>query len=673
MKKFTITSAQVATMELANNIDTIYTAMYGTISNHVKQSIENKLSATNTERFKLSTKLSVKFDATMSHADVIKFITDNYPKDQRTLPYKYANLTRRSVLLASILTSTMKISTVVQKTLKGLIEAELYLPKGKSVTISELIVKCPLRPTHIVHKNGEHTELTDSNEDKFIIDEIKLQFINELVELDLIDMRISQHTHMVETPSKLIPSNIKPLVYSSWEIAQVVSKKTVLLEPAPIDFKDAITRSSWFYRTPNLSAAQVEYMTAMNNIKYRFKADALNRLEECYIEHLRDDNGNLPTEFSVWGPAKIEFFREQIIASNENGGHYIQHKWDSSLRTYMISEIGHFQTSKALRSLVEVDGIDNPIKKDFKNNVIQMYSILMKVRDLGKYVGLLPEVDREEDVRSQLAKSLNAKLECDIFNKDIIKPLFMVWAYNAGKDRILDGDTISEEQFLGSTIEVVKTPGLIALTGAANTPANRDLLWSAFEESVIEYVPAVVVLKTLFKKLIKCNPLTETSWTLPDGSIAQYASPARIQDTLFWVTAAGKQHQHTHSRKVIETNEKSAGLLPRVIHSFDAYVARQIVIRASRLGIIVIPNHDSFMYDIKHDTTIDRIISEIFSELLESNAFADVIKELNTSGKSLAIKTANGDIINDESMYSAYGRLTVEDLAQANPTDLEEI
>ena len=414
-------------------------------------------------------------------------------------------------------------------------------------------------------------------------------------------------------------------------------------------------------------------MTAMNNIKYQFKADALDRLEECYTEHLRDDKGNLPTEFPVWGPSKIAFLRSQIEASNANGGHYVQHKWDSSLRTYMISEIGHFQTSKALRSLVQVDGIDNPIKKDFKNNVIQMYSILMKVRDLGKYVGLVPEADREEDVRSQLAKALNAKLETDIFNKDSIKPLFMVWAYNAGKDRILDGDTIIEEQFLGSATEVVRTPGLIALTGAANTPANRDLLWSAFEESVVEYVPAVVVLKTLFKKLIKLNPLTQTQWTLPDGSIAQYASPARITDTLFWVTEAGKQHQHSHSRKVIVTNEKSSGLLPRVIHSFDAYVARQIVIRAARLGIVVIPNHDSFMYDIKHDTTIDNIIHTIFTELLESDAFSNVISELNQAGKSLAIKSSNGTVITDSTMYAAYGRLTVEDLQQSNPTDLEEI
>lgn len=673
MKRFTLTSVQATRQALDSLTADIYTAIYGTSTDHVKQALEQRLKEANALRFKLSTQLTIKFDATMSHQDSIDFITANYPKDKREVPYKYVNLTRRCILLASILTSTMKITTVVSKTLQGILAAELSLHKGKSVTISEAIVKCPLKPISIVNKAGEHTLLTDSTEDKFIIDELKLQLISELAELNLLDIRISQHTHMVEIPAKLIPIAIKPKIQEAWELAQILAKKTILLEPAPVDFKDAISKSSWYYRTPNLSAAQVEYMEIMNNIKYQFKADALDRVEECYIEHLKDDNGNLPTEFTQWGPAKIQFLKEQIIASNENGGHYIQHRWDSSLRTYMISEIGHFQTSKSLRSLVKVAGIDNPIKKDFKNNVIQMYAVLMKVRDLGKYVGLLPEADREDDVRAQLAASLNTKLECDIFCKDNIKPLFMIWAYNAGKDRILDGVTISEEQFFGTSIDTVKTPGLIALTGATNTQANRDLLWSAFEESVVEYVPAVVVLKTLFKKLIKCNPLTETSWTLPDGSIAQYASPAMLKEVLYFVASNGKQHQHTHAKKAIVTNEKSAGLLPRVIHSFDAYVARQIVIRAARLGITVIPNHDSFMYDIKHDSTINDIIQTIFIELLESDAFSKVITELNTSGKSLAIKASTGEYISDSILHTAYGKLTVEDLLQSNPTDIEAI
>lgn len=675
MKRFTLTAAQVSRNTFATITADAYTAIYGEISNHVKQSLEQKLKESISERFKLAMQIpeAKRFDAAQAHDKVITHITTNFDKDQRVIPYKLVNVTRRSVLLASILTSTMKISTVVSKTLLGLIEAELSLPKGKSVTMSELIAKCPLRPEAIKHRDGNITPLTDSTEDKFIIDEIKLQLINELAELDLIDIKISQHTHMVEVPKKLIPSYIKPSLEEAWALAQTLSKKTILLEPAPVDFKDSITKSSWFYRTPNLSADQVEYMEVMNNIKYQFKADALDRLEECYLDHLKDDKGNLPQGYELWVPTKLAFLAEQIQASNENGGHYINHKWDGSLRTYMISEIGHFQTSKSLRSLVQVAGMANPIKKDFKNNVIQMYSILMRNRDLGKYVGLIPEADREEDVRLQLAASLNTNLETDVFCKDNIKPLFMVWAYNAGKDRILDGVTVDEESILGSVLSNIKVPGLIALTGAKNTPANRDILWAAFEDAVMQYVPAVVALKTLFKKLIKHNPLTQTQWTLPDGAIAQYASPASISETLYWVTSTGKQHQHTHHKKVIVTNEKSAGLLPRVIHSFDAYVARQIVLRAARLGITVIPNHDSFMYDIQHDSTINSIIQQIFIELLESDAFNNVVTELNAANKSLSIRDRNGVIITQEAMYAAYGRLEVSDLLASNPTDIEEI
>ena len=46
MKKFTITSAQIANETLSNMVDGIYTATYGTLSNHIKQAIETKLTDT---------------------------------------------------------------------------------------------------------------------------------------------------------------------------------------------------------------------------------------------------------------------------------------------------------------------------------------------------------------------------------------------------------------------------------------------------------------------------------------------------------------------------------------------------------------------------------------------------------------------------------------------------
>lgn len=674
---FTQTDKRLARRELDMRIEEAATAIYADRSESITKVLEAKLDETITATFKLSMSFpkEKRFAGDLAHEKAIAKVVELYPiKSDRAPAYKYINLSRRAVLLRSLITSKVKLRKVAMQTLIGLIRAELSVKKGNKVTIGQLINACPLKASAVVMKNGSITPLSDSdNEDLFIQDELRLQFISELCELDLVDMTVSDHTHMVDIPSQLakVVSKQDWLIMSG--LSELVNSKTIYLEPVSLDSRNLITRSSWYYKTPELSNDQAEFVSYQHNLKYQFKADALDNIEAAYKEHLADDQGNLPDGWKTWVPAKIEFFKEQIKASHANGGHYIEGKFDSALRWYMQAEIGHFQTSKALRSLVKVADIANPVKKDFKNNVIQMYALLMKVRDMGKYVGLLPEADREEDLRLQLAATLNTKLETEVFCKDNIKPLFMVWAYNAGKKRILEGVTKVEAQLFGLAKINVKVPGLLALTGAKDTEDNRDIIWAAFEESVKELVPAVVILKQVFKRIIKHNPLTETEWTLPDGAVAQYASASTEEATLFFVDSKGKQHQHLHHKKMIMENVKSSGLLPRVIHSFDAWVARQLVIRAARMGIAIVPNHDSFMFDEQYEDVIDELVADIFKELLESEAFGSVIQELNQSNKSLAIKQPNGTSVTNDTLWNAYGKLTVEDLESADPMDLEDI
>ena len=609
-----------------------------------------------------------RFNAQRPTAEVVASIKSLYPnKEDRVNAYKYMNMTRRVVALNSILNSTKKLRSVATQTIKGLITSELQAKRGKAVTISQLINKCPLKVANVTLKNGQTKEVSI-----FTGEELKLQLISELAELDLIDVKISQHTHMVSLPASLA----KLVPQADWDdmykISQMVAKKTISLLPIPLDTTDLITKSSWYYNTPTLSFDQMEFVNTMHCIKYQFVDNALDLIEDAYISHLKDEEGNMPEGWESWVPTRIKFLKEQIAASLANGGHYVPGKFDSALRWYMQSEIGHMQTSPELRALVKVADIETKIKYDFKNNVVQMYSLLMKVKGPAKYVGMVSEEERLGDLRLLIASTLNTNLETDVFNKGNIKPLFMVWAYNAGKDRILDGVTVVEEGLFGQSSTNVKVEGLMALTGAKNDAKNRDIIWSAFETTVTELVPEIVILKALFKKLIKVNPLDETSWTLPDGSIAQYASPSTLSKTLFFTAASGKQHQHLHHKKVIVTNEKSAGLLPRVIHSFDAYVARQLVIRANRLKVTLVPNHDSFTFDVKHEATFFRLIEALFIELLESEAFGNVIAELNTSKKSLAIKQQDGSFITDETIWAMSGKLTVNDLRQSAPVDLED-
>ena len=109
--------------------------------------------------------------------------------------------------------------------------------------------------------------------DAFDIDELRLQLINELVEMDLIDLRFADKTHMVDIPKKFS----KKVEQAEWQrlhkVALFLQKKTIWTEIPNIDESNMITQSSWYYRTPTLSPDQLEYIEIMQSTKYQFVED----------------------------------------------------------------------------------------------------------------------------------------------------------------------------------------------------------------------------------------------------------------------------------------------------------------------------------------------------------------------------------------------------------------
>ncbi len=249
----------------------------------------------------------------------------------------------------------------------------------------------------------------------------------------------------------------------------------------------------------------------------------------------------------------------------------------------------------------------------------RLYSISLRNKALGSSCGLTSDEEATKDIREKIADELNKTLNIDGFNKDNIKPLFMVWAYNAGKDRILQGGVRKEKDFLTNReIITVVIPGLRTLV-SKNKNISDENLWDAWEDAVHKYAAPIVALKLLFKQLIKHNPLTEVSWVMPDGGIAQYSSVETVSEELHWVSSNGTMRVHTHHRKEIVENIKASGLLPRVIHSIDAYLMRQLVIRMHKKGITIIPNHDSFLFDKRHRATVIKAVKELLVEIMEKD------------------------------------------------------
>lgn len=620
MFKYTQSNKVELLREFNYGISSVVEEMYGTDHNSVKSNIEASITKASIERLKLVSSSEILSSlTTMVSDEVFKKAIATMTEEDRKLAWKYRALEIRIILLKTILSNPKKINFLVTTTLESLVRA-CFNNGSESITMSQLVHDMKLSATVYVDRLG-----VEHQGNKWLSDELRLQFISELAEMDYINVRISHKTHMVSIPKKysdMIPTEIGSRLARA---ALVLSRKTILVEPADID-KDMISKSSWWYKTPMLSADQIEFVTAMHSLKWEFVPNALELIEDAYKSHL--EVSVLPT----WALSRLEEYKAQIRASFANGGHYIAGKFDSALRWYWQSEIGHTQTSEAMRNLVKPQGMSSVVKYDMSNNVVQMYAVALKDRSLAKYVGLVSDTEIVEDLRLQLAKYMNKNLDIDVFHKDNIKPLFMVWAYNAGAARLLDG-VYSEEQhfFTGETVRVLKVEGLRSIVTSSGKKIPDDTIMAVWNAILNKLVPTIVELKRVMSRIVKGNPFTEASWVLPDGAIAQYASVELASEELHWVSSTGRTHQHTHHRKELVPNAKAAGLLPRSIHSMDAYMMRQLVIRAKRLGIVVVPNHDSFMFDEVHTDTMFRLVRELFIELMESNVFYGIVQQLNTN------------------------------------------
>lgn len=585
----------------------------------------------------------------VKETDFAAAVKDRLDKNQA---WQYRRQLMREILVYNLLNNEKRVSWLVRDAMEATLRAILLSGKT-TATISQVIHNMKLNAKHIVI-NGEQVEA-----DAWKVDELRLQLLNELAVLNFIDIKVSHKTHIVSITDKyndMVDSDFAKLMKT---MAMLIQRKTILVEPAPLDTRDMISQSSWWYKTPEMSEDQIKFVETMHNLKWEFVPNALDLIEEAYKEHSKDEDGNLPRHWEKYGPDRIEEFKAQIKASFENDGHYIPGKFDSALRWYWQAEIGHTQTSPALRKLVRPCGINDAIKYDMTNSVVQMYAIGLKSKRLAKYVNLVAEDERVEDLRLQLANEMNRALGIQSFTKDNTKPLFMVWAYNAGKKRLLEGTYSTETNMF--TNELIITQKVAGLREITEYKFSDDALYNTWTAILNTLVPEIVELKRVMNNVVKGNGLLETQWHLPDNAIAQYASVETLEKPLHWVTATYTRHQHTHHRKQLVIDARAAGLLPRMIHSIDAYFARQLVIRAADMGIVVVPNHDSFMFDRQYVDTIFELAKALFAEIMEGQVLFNIVKEYNKTNVSLA-----GDI-------SDKIALTMEDLAQSAPMELEEL
>lgn len=620
------------------------------------------------ESLRVATLAGAKIGFKLGEAKPAIFVSDTvyaksiagYNDAERKVLWEYKRINMRVVLLSTLVNSDLykkKFNFRVKRSIEGIVKSMLNAGTNK-ITLSQ-VVNIASKQVGVKEFYTKDGEVHQSN--AWINDELAAQFVSELAEMDIFDLHVDGKIHMVAM-SKVSISKLDVEEFRKVSSkAKFLKLKTILTEPATaVDVR--MSQSSWWYETPEHSDDMNKYLEIQANVKYVFDDDAEEKIEELFKAYHK------VSELKDWQQERVAEFKNQIRASHANGGHYIAGLLDSATRYYYAAEIGHFQTSSALRSMVSIDGISDPVKYDFRNNVVQMYTLLTGIKGLGKYVGLTADEEQLGDLREMLAARLNEAYEVTSFNKDNTKPLFMIWAYNAGKQRILDG-TFKDEIcfFTGKVTRIPDAMGLKAISGITD---EDDYLFSIFEEILIELIPGVVAIKMLFRKLLKDNPVTEVEWEAPDGSICKYASAVTVVQGVNWYSSKYRKHTHTHYRKEIEEGTKNTGILPRWIQSYDAYVQRQLIIRAHALGITVVPNHDSFIFDRCYISTINMIVDEIFEEILMSDGAQKFVTNFNKAKVDVTLKQVDGSAVTTSSFGD---RLTVADIKAGTPLAIEEM
>jgi len=137
--------------------------------------------------------------------------------------------------------------------------------------------------------------------------------------------------------------------------------------------------------------------------------------------------------------------------------------------------------------------------------------------------------------------------------------------------------------------------------------------------------PAMFQLMDLMVQCFKANGSQSINWTMPDGFTVYHRVLSRKKFNLF-DDQIGKVHYDVELEEPNPKNFRS--LVPNYVHSWDAYVLRQIVLRLHAQDIKVWVIHDAFRVHPNHAYKLLDVVKEIYAEIFQGNYLVKHIKEM---------------------------------------------
>ena len=255
--------------------------------------------------------------------------------------------------------------------------------------------------------------------------------------------------------------------------------------------------------------------------------------------------------------------------------------------------------------------------KDASNSVAQIITVLLGSKRLASVSKLLGTND---DVRSIIGKQMELngmslpKYPKDVTWKDVVKPLFMTENYGQMEKGLIDN--------------LMKTHKL--------SKEEAKTYYDAYAKASDDIVPEMVEFKKAIYDTYYENGKANLSWELPDGFKVNINlskdrdGSIRIRDNNLKVNI-----------KTDDFDNFSRAIMPRLIHSVDAYVARTM----NKAGFPTV--HDAFVITKGKEQLAEDTYTKIMSDLNDSDLLHKMMTSIGYKGKKLKDGTLTKEDIED--------------------------
>ncbi len=255
---------------------------------------------------------------------------------------------------------------------------------------------------------------------------------------------------------------------------------------------------------------------------------------------------------------------------------------------------------------------------DASNQALGLYGVLTACKATG-LIANIGTGNVRNDAYTMLADSLNNRFKTTLFTRKNCKKALMTTVYGSLK---ADLQIISAMYSIDmNKIDKIKSK-LKELAGILKADVtNEEWLIDAFNSCMTEIAPNAMRAMDVIQQMNQLGRKTYY-WTMPDGFIVKYDVKTDVDVSVNFEFKGRVFKFEETVKNVYQANEHSRGMAPNVIHSIDAWIARELI---RDLGAWISTTHDAFgchlndldrLVDIYNDKLILLMNSDILNQIL---------------------------------------------------------